>query len=643
MTVVERDDQLAELDEWLASDATRVVVLEGPLGSGKTSLMRVFARRATAAGQHRLFATCASAEQAVPFGVVSQLLHDHTLPRRIRDCAAAVLGSGDQRAAAVLAGVVEEFATAAPLLFCVDDQRYADPESLRWLTRVVDRAPVRLITTERTDDRPLSGFALQSQVRRMTVPLLTARGVAALSDERRALELLAATGGNPMLLQALLQGEDVFGRAVVASLRSSGETAVLVAGAAAVFDSTDTPEVLGSIAGVAAGSVLMSLERMGLLVDGRFRHPAARSAVLAHLSVGERDVLHGRTAALLHERGAAAGEVAAHLAHVLDPPAWAGEVYSAASREALADNQVVRAVEFLKPALELPGRSALVLDAWQLNPLVAAPHLASVEPEDLASSVRVIGHLLWFGRVDEARVAVAALPDSVRGAVQLWLAAAYPGSVVPDNRDFFAPEPLASMAALSGALLAGAVAEVPMLAERVLTAVGTDVTWGVEPVLLALQGLVFADRLDEATAWCTRLVAHTRLPVWHAVLKAVVAEIACRRGDFAAAVRHAEAALGALPLRAWGVVAGCRWGVGAGADQDRRLTRGVASAGGGGAVGIPVLGELPVRARAVPVGVRPGPGGARRLHAVRRADAVVVARPAGVVGWRRGGGVGAAG
>lgn len=559
MAVVERDDQLAELDEWLASDVTRVIVLEGPLGSGKTSLMRVFANRATRAGYHRLIATCAPAEQAFPFGVVSQLLHNHTLPRWLRDRACALLDSPDAVRAATLAGAVEEFAAQRPLLFCVDDQRYCDAESLRWLTRVVDRAPVRLITTERTDDRPLTGFALQSQARRLTVPLLTLAGVTALTDARRAPELLAATGGNPMLLQALLQSESVFGRAVVAGLQGSDAEAVRIAGAAAVFDSSDSPAVLADIAGGETGvtmRVLACMERTGLLTDGRFRHPAARAAVLAHLTASERGAMHGRVATLLHDRGAAAGEIAAHLAQALDQPVWAGDVYAAASREALADNQVARAVAFLKPALALPGRPSLVLDAWQLDPLVAAPHLGSAGALDLPASVRVIGHLLWFGRLDEARARLAELPDDVRPAVAMWLQGAYPGSVVPDNREFFAPEPLASMAALSAALTAGAVAEVPLLAERLLAAVGTDVTWGVEPVLLALHGLVFVDRLDDATAWCTRLAAHTRLPVWHAVLKAVLAEIACRRGDFTTTIRHAETALGVLPARAWGVVIG---------------------------------------------------------------------------------------
>ena len=560
MAVVERDDQLAELDEWLASDVTRVIVLEGPLGSGKTSLMRVFASRAAQVGYRRLIATCAPAEQAFPFGVVSQLLHNHTLPRWLRSRVAAVLDAPDPaRPAAALADAVEEFASTTPLLFCLDDQRYADPESLRWLTRVLDRAPVRLITTERTDDRPLSGFALQSQARRMTVPLLTLAGVTALADARRAPELLAATGGNPMLLQALLQGDNVFGRAVLACLRGSGTAALGVAGAAAVYDSSDTPQVLAELAGGDAAEArrgLLELERTGLLADGRFRHPAARAAVLAHLTPPERSALHSRAATVLHDRGAAAGEIAAHLAHAIDPPAWTGDVYAAAAREALADNQVPRAVEFLKLALELPGRAALVLDAWQLNPLVAAPHLAAVDPADLPASVRVIGHLLWFGRLDEARTRLAALPDDTRGAVSTWLAGAYPGSVRPEHADSVAPEPLASMAALSAALAAGALIEVPALAERLLAAVGTDVTWGVEPVLLALSGLVFVDRLDEATAWCARLAAHTRLPVWQAVLKAMLAEIACRRGDFATTIRHGETALGMLPARAWGVVVG---------------------------------------------------------------------------------------
>src|SRR5262249_31675016 len=73
--LLERDVELARIDELLAAARAgdgRALVVEGPAGIGKSSLLR--AARAAAADMRVASARCSELEREFPLGVVRQLL-----------------------------------------------------------------------------------------------------------------------------------------------------------------------------------------------------------------------------------------------------------------------------------------------------------------------------------------------------------------------------------------------------------------------------------------------------------------------------------------------------------------------------------------------------------------------------------------
>jgi hypothetical protein len=76
-----------------------------------------------------------------------------------------------------------------------------------------------------------------------------------------------------------------------------------VAGTLAVLGGGATPILVGELLSLDLGQVLQAVEALngtGVFQDGRFRHPVARAAVLAALSVEERNDLRARAAGRLH-------------------------------------------------------------------------------------------------------------------------------------------------------------------------------------------------------------------------------------------------------------------------------------------------------------------------------------------------------
>ena len=75
----------------------------------------------------------------------------------------------------------------------------------------------------------------------------------------------------------------------------------------------------------------------------------------------------------------------------------------------------------------------------------------------------------------------------------------------------------------------------------------------------ALTALMAGGRLADAESSCKRLmdeVSGRHVPTWYALLSAMRAEIALRRGELGEAQRHGKVALETLPTEGWGVVIG---------------------------------------------------------------------------------------
>jgi ATP/maltotriose-dependent transcriptional regulator MalT len=362
------------LDE-VAGGRGRAVVVEGPAGIGKTSLLGL----ARDAALERSFAVAnargTELERAYAWGVVRQLFEPRLRglsagarraalagaaalagPVVLPEAAARDAGPGVLPEAAPDAGpdpsfgalhglywLVAGLADRRPQLLLVDDLHWVDDASTRFLEFLVNRLdalPVLLLTAQRPSGAPaLRGSPLTTT---LTLDELSLDATAAMLAERRGApvaEALAAacrqaTGGNPLLLRRLaatLDGTEdaaavarlgpfAVADAVAAALARLGDAPGRLAAAVAALDRPSL-HVAARLAGIDDGAAVVAgeqLARAGILRDARpleFEHALVRDAVLGLLGAGERARLHTEAAAVLADAGAPPEAVAVQLLH----------------------------------------------------------------------------------------------------------------------------------------------------------------------------------------------------------------------------------------------------------------------------------------------------------------------------------------
>ncbi|MBU2663846.1 LuxR C-terminal-related transcriptional regulator [Actinoplanes bogorensis] len=544
--LAERESQWDTLDR-LAGLARagkgQVALISGPVATGKTTLLQLFGEHLETSGFTWRRAIGAESEEALPYGVTTQLLGpvdpDHGLPELCR----AALGSDE------------------PVLITVDDVQHADEPSLEVLLACVRRlagARALIVLTDNAAPGPLHTELLRHRhsTRLAVAPL----SETAVGDP----EAFALTGGNPLLLAAL--GEDAgepgpnYRQALLSCVHRCGPEQARIA----------------AVLGDSPGETPL-LTAAGLLADGRFRHPAARAAVLAEMTPGERTGLFAWAARLRHEQGADPVVVAELLtgADRADEP-WAGAVLVEAAEQAVQRERIEDAVRYLELArttAEGAARSAIVARLarieWRIRPAAANRHLAELITADLddRDSISLVRLLLWYGRSDEAVPVlerVRASGPAGLHALELWLAANHPRLARPGTPPHAGDDTPGAVAAdrSTAAILAvlGRSAAEPAVAEAELmlqvARPSDSLVWGAEAALQALLALLYADRLDQARSWCDKLLAEPGSVPEQAYLTAVRGEMALRRGELAAAWDDATAALELVPPAGWGVAAG---------------------------------------------------------------------------------------
>ncbi|MDQ3677781.1 MAG: AAA family ATPase [Actinomycetota bacterium] len=371
---MERDDEFALLDAALdsaRSGAGATVLIEGPAGIGKTSLLASVRERSAIAGMAVLHGSGSPLEREYAMGVVRQCLEpavrdnansDGLFGGAARLAQSAILDIPADLGAApagVLHGLywlTANLADRAPLLLAVDDAHWADEPSLRflaYLARRVQSIAVALVICTRVDEDGAGGALAQIRSDPTTEivqpPPLGHTGVEALLralgdgavDGGFARACHQATGGNPFLVGEVVRALRARGvpftaagaeqvtqttpptvaRSVRATLDRLGPAARALARAAAVLgDDVD----LGLAAELAdlplseAAPVAGDLTRAGIFDDAptlRFRHPILSGAARADQSVPECAAAHARAAALLRTRGAGPERIALQLMH----------------------------------------------------------------------------------------------------------------------------------------------------------------------------------------------------------------------------------------------------------------------------------------------------------------------------------------
>ncbi|WP_381802515.1 ATP-binding protein [Streptomyces niveus] len=414
--LLERDTELACVDAALRTADTgtsSLILVTGPLGIGRSALLRHLPDLAADQDVRVLRANAAPMEQDFAFGVVHQLLDSlptaapEEAPERHTaeagtDPTTPFHGTADAAPGTIPAdprSLLDEAGPHPRLLILVDDLQWVDAPSLRWLAhlaRLVEReqcpnglSVVVVCTLRDGDDRarhPLVREVADTFTRTLrpaplsldaTRTLIHARyGLPGHEEYARACH--EASAGNPLFLMSLLRGMVARGvaptaehsasvralcppdlRERLASLLRTQPPAVRdLAAAIAAFGDQGDPALVRRLSGLdekAFADARRAMYDIGLLADAcepRFIHRVVRDAVESSMSPSERERSHTAAADMLHRLGRPHEEVAAHLTAVstVDPP-WSVAVLRDAADAALRRGAPRTAARYLRHAL----------------------------------------------------------------------------------------------------------------------------------------------------------------------------------------------------------------------------------------------------------------------------------------------------
>jgi DNA-binding SARP family transcriptional activator/tetratricopeptide (TPR) repeat protein len=354
-------------NEALGGD-TRVALLAGEPGIGKTTVAGELARRVHSGGAAVLYGRCAE-QVLVPFqpwvealegllgdlpsGEAEQRLtaHDGALARLLPGRGAESVPEHGAPARYLafesVRGLLEHTAATRPVLLVLDDVHWIDADSaalLRHLANSLVRA--RLLVLVLARERELSGAASETLAELRRAGPLLHESLTGLDDEavaallaRQGADVSAApryrehTGGNPFFLEELLRDErerdgaavgppagvrDVVERRLARLSDSAREALALAAMIGLRFTLRD----LSAAGDWPAGELLDALDEAtaaGLVVSGTddrfaFAHALLAEAIVSELPASHRARLHLQLADALEASGRASpGPVASHL------------------------------------------------------------------------------------------------------------------------------------------------------------------------------------------------------------------------------------------------------------------------------------------------------------------------------------------
>lgn len=406
--VVGRDQERREVERFmgLLETGPAVLVLDGPAGIGKTTLLREASRSAQARGVRVLSCAGTSAEARLAFTALGDLLADldvdeeldavaARLPATQREALDAALLRGSRPAptsavdvravSAATLSVLRRLAEDGPVVAVVDDLQWLDASTRRVVEFCARRLPAGagLLATRRTGSgapstERLAGLLEPDRATVVSVPPLPGRDMHLLVRDRQgplerrlANRVVEVAGGNPLYAVELLKSLPAADAAAelrlppslsaVVDARLEGLPAEAREVLLAVASTADpTVPVLSEALGAEVVETLSEPERRGLvtLSGGRvaFTHPLLAEGVYAGATEAERRRVHRALAAAtvsLEDR-------ARHLAAAgIVPDAL--EALDAAAVRLRARGALDEAAELLELALGLGGDPALAV------------------------------------------------------------------------------------------------------------------------------------------------------------------------------------------------------------------------------------------------------------------------------------------
>jgi DNA-binding CsgD family transcriptional regulator len=442
--VLERSGEMAQIDALLANVGAgegSVVVLTGPAGIGKSTLLSVGAAKATDAGCFVMAAQGRPLEQEYAFGVALQLFEvlaaredlfagSAGLARRLLDPVGRdrLLDGDSFPIIHGLYWLTERLAEERPVVMVVDDLQWVDEPSLRVLAYLAERLgmmPVGMLAAVRPPAEggapPAYDDALRwiSAASVVALPALTPSAVESL-----ATSIVGGSGHHDSLARAchkLTAGNPLL---VVESLREVAASGVLPVGdpggppeallvpsvrrrlehlpeharrlaAAAVVVGGGPCDVVAEVAGLAPTVAAVALRqlRSAALIEPddpvRVTHAIVGDALESDLGVAAREALHGAAFEALDRRGAPLDVMAAH----------------AVAAPAQGSPRIVDVLMTAARASVRRGRPALAVT--QLQRALAEPPPEELRAEllsRLARSEAVLGDPGWRGDLDSAVV-----------------------------------------------------------------------------------------------------------------------------------------------------------------------------------------------------------------------------------------------
>jgi DNA-binding CsgD family transcriptional regulator len=375
--LLERVAELTTLDEAIAgaqSAEGRVLVIEGPPGIGKTSLLAEGRARAEVAGLSVLHARSSELEMSFSFGVVRQLF-EQALARAEPDQLAELLDGAavhagrlfrpdadvvppnEDSAFALLHGLywlTLNLSEVRPLLIAIDDLQWTDTPSLRWLAHLVRRSDglcVSVVATIRTPAEQsalLSELLVDPRTELLHPPTLSADAAAELvraelgtgAEEAFCIACHRTTGGNPLLLRELLRAlaaEDVspVAESVTAVERAAPDAIARSVGLrlsrlpCEALRLARAVTILGDGADRDQAAALARLDHEGLALAAAtlarfdllrrsppplaFVHPLVRNVIYESIPADERQAEHARAAEIARAANARPAIAAAHV------------------------------------------------------------------------------------------------------------------------------------------------------------------------------------------------------------------------------------------------------------------------------------------------------------------------------------------
>ncbi|MBV9787759.1 MAG: AAA family ATPase, partial [Chloroflexi bacterium] len=412
---------LAEEQSLAAQSSTRVVLISGDLGIGKSRLWQSWA--ATLPAETVVLATHAlETDQPVPFGPLVSLFRHcgpaqailqppsalapiwlSELSRLLPEIAATWpdlppplrLAPAEERPRLFQALTEALRLLVSPLLVLVlDDLHWADPSTLDWLVYMLDQlrgTSLLLVGTYRQQDASeqllavIAGWQRQGMLRQIVLPPLTADESEALltaldTAETTREHWVKQSGGNPYFLIELSRGADGEPSSDLTSLiRTRLRTTVpasayQVLQAAAVLGDGIDLGLLHATSGRPEEDLLDALDALvgaAVLVEQsgsyQFVQPLVGAVVLQDLTAARRSFLHRRAAQALERAHARQPERVAQ--RLMEHFAAAGEIERAAhyadlaAQRALAIGSFTEAAAYARQALDwqpTPSRRLLL-------------------------------------------------------------------------------------------------------------------------------------------------------------------------------------------------------------------------------------------------------------------------------------------